>query len=168
MPHFLLDWFSHVSVTDVVTWSGVAAGLALGVVVGAGVLAHLGLKSRTTYELIPDSAFDPAPGPVLLTAAQLARARRAVSMLPRSASAVRVSLVGEGDGLLRYRMSVPDYARAVLHTALWPGVEPLAPGESPATSAPPRFHPDTGPAFAGLNEGGGSSPSASAPCCAPS
>ena len=156
IPSFLLEWLHALSVTAVMTWSGVAAGLALSVVGAAGVLTHLGLKSRTTFELIPDSAFDPPPGSVLLTAAQLARARRAVSLLPRSASAVRVSLVGDGDGLLRYRMSVPDYARAVLKTALWPGVEPLPPGQSPATSAPPRFHPDTGPAFAELTEAGGS------------
>ncbi len=159
LPH-LQEWFSHVTVTAVATWSGAAAGLALGVVGVYALLAHLGLKTRVTYELIPDSVFDPAPGPVLLTATQLARARRAVSLLPRSASAVRVTLAGDGDGLLRYRLSVPDHARPVLHAALWPGVAPLAPGESPATSAPPRFHPD--PDEPGGDSGdsgdGGSSP----------
>lgn len=156
-PYFLLEWFSHVTVTAIAAWSGVTAGVALGVVIVHGVLTHLGLKTRATYELIPDSVFDPTPGPVLQAVAQLARARRAVSLLPRSASAVRVSLAGDGDGLLRYRMSVPDYARAVLKTALWPGVAPLAPGESPATAAPPRFHPDE-PVDAGGRDGESSSP----------
>lgn len=154
---FLREWSTHVSVTAIATWSGVAAGLACGVVCVYALLTHLGLKTRATYELIPDSAFDPPPGPVLLTASQLARARRAVSLLPRSASAVRVTLAGDGDGLLRYRMSVPDHARPVLKAALWPGVEPLAPGESPATSAPPRFHPDEKTPGA-QREAGGSSP----------
>jgi hypothetical protein len=158
LPQDLLEWCNNVTVSDIVTWCGAAAGLALGVVGVYALLTQLGLKSRETFELIPDSAFDPQPGPVLLTAAQLARARRAVSLLPRSASAVRVTLAGDGDGVLRYRMSVPAYARAVLRVALWPGVEPLAPGETPATSAPPRFHPEE-PVDALHDRPGGTSPS---------
>lgn len=160
LPYSILEWFTHLTVTTIVTWCGAAAGLACGVVCVYALLTHLGLKTRVTYELIPDSLFDPTPGPVLQAAAQLARARRAVSLLPRSASAVRVTLAGDGDGLLRYRMSVPEYAQAVLRTALWPGVEPLAPGESPATSAPPRFHPE--PVDAPDGAQGGSTPSPTA------
>ncbi|MEU1813002.1 type IV secretion system DNA-binding domain-containing protein [Micromonospora aurantiaca (nom. illeg.)] len=105
-------------------------------------LLRRGLRERVTVELVPDAAFDPSADQVRYVSAQLARARRAVSVLPRSSAAVRVTLAAEGDGLLRYRMSVPRYAEAVLLSAGLPGVSPVEPGFT--DPGPPRFQPVEG------------------------
>jgi hypothetical protein len=102
-----------VPIGAVVEWA-TAASVAVLVVAGGvyALLLRAALNDRFTVELLPSTEFDPDPAPILLAATQLARARRAVTLLPPAATALRITLAGAGDGLLRYRMSVPGYARA--------------------------------------------------------
>ncbi len=129
-----MGWATAVSVAVLVVAGGVYA-----------LLLRSALNDRFTVELLPSTEFDPDPTPVLLAATQLARARRAVTLQPRAAAAVRVTLAGAGDGLLRYRMSVPGYARAVLRTALPAGVELVELGGGGDLATVPRFHPQWPP-----------------------
>jgi len=124
----LSDQLKTVPVTTVLQLCGVALVVILAVAVLRHVMTRYGLKTRVVYELLPDSSFDPTPEQVRLVSAQLARARRAVSLLPRRATALRVTLAGDHDGLLRYRMSVPWYAEPVLRSATWPAVSVVEPG----------------------------------------
>ncbi len=107
----------------------VAVGSALAVV---AVLAlrrwgtGRALSRRVRVQMVPTDGFDPDVEAVLRFAAGLGRSRRAVrGLLEGPASAVRVRLVNDPDGRLRYEVELPEHARGVLATAGYEEVQLL-------------------------------------------
>lgn len=99
--------------------------LTAAVVVGAAalvlrvVLVRRALRSRVRVELLPSEGFDPQAEAVVRFASQLARTRRMVlGWFDRPASAVRLQLATEGDGLVHYTAEVPRRALPALQAAL--------------------------------------------------
>ncbi|WP_158933571.1 hypothetical protein [Streptomyces sp. NRRL S-1868] len=117
-------------------WSWVAAHavelLVLGVLAGvAGAAVRLawrrrvcaGLRNRCRVELVPSSSFDPGRAEIEWFAERLAAASAAAGALPRRASAVRVWMGGDAEGLLAYRVEGPEHAASVLRTSAYAEVE---------------------------------------------
>jgi len=78
------------------------------------------LRSRVQFELLPADTFDPSLDAIRRFAAQLVRIRRGflIGWLERSGSAVRILIAPDKDGVLRYRLEVPERARIALEAAL--------------------------------------------------
>jgi hypothetical protein len=103
---------------------GLAAALALMALVAVVLLARSvacrrTLAERVTVELVPTDSFAPAPEAVLRFAAGLGRSRRLLrGSLDAPASAVRLALVTDQDGRMRYRVTLPGHAAGALRTAV--------------------------------------------------
>ena len=84
------------------------------------VLSRRALRSRVRFELLPADTFDPSLDAIRRFAAQLARTRRGflLGWLERPGSAVRILIAPDGQGVLRYRLEVPERARTALEAAL--------------------------------------------------
>jgi hypothetical protein len=84
------------------------------------VLTRRSLRSRVQVELVPADTFDPTPDAIRRFASQLARTRRGflLGWLERPASAVRILISPDTQGILRYRLEIPERARAALAAAL--------------------------------------------------
>lgn len=76
------------------------------------------LRHRVGVVLVPADSFDADPEAVVRFASGLARTRRISDILCARACAVRVGLDADADGMLRYRIELPEHARASLRTAL--------------------------------------------------
>ena len=84
------------------------------------ILTRRSLRSRVLVELVPADTFDPTPDAIRRFASQLARTRRGflLGWLERPASAVRILITPDTQGVLRYRLEVPERARPALAAAL--------------------------------------------------
>jgi hypothetical protein len=84
------------------------------------LLTRRALRSRVQFELLPADTFDPSLDAIRRFAAQLVRTRRGflLGWLERPGSAVRVLIAPDRQGVLRYRLEVPERARAALSAAL--------------------------------------------------
>ena len=108
------------------------------VLVAAAVARWLAVRRalvrRVAVELVPGEDFDPVPEAIERFAAQLARARPVGWRLIAPATAVRVLLGTDRDGVVRYTLHGPPGSRRTLETALaaYEGVELHDP---PATAA---------------------------------
>ncbi len=100
------------------------AGVALPLAVALGslrvVLTRRALRSRVQFELLPADTFDPSLDAIRRFASQLARTRRGflLGWLERPGSAVRILIAPDRQGILRYRLEVPERARTSLGAAL--------------------------------------------------
>lgn len=104
--------------TDSLLLSGGALSVVLMAVVGRRLACRRALRERVTFTLVPTDRFAPDVETVLRFASGLARARRAIgARLFAPASAVRVRLDTDDDGLVRYRITVPAHAAGALRTA---------------------------------------------------
>ena len=113
----------------------VVVGIALVAAAVARWLAvRRALARRVAVELVPGEDFDPAPEAIERFAAQLARARPVGWRLIAPATAVRILLSTDPDGVVRYTLHGPPGSRRTLETALaaYDGVELHDP---PATAA---------------------------------
>jgi hypothetical protein len=99
-------------------------GIALPLAVALGSLRLLlirqALRSRVQFELLPADTFDPSLDAIRRFAAQLIRTRRGflLGWLERPGSAVRILIAPDRQGVLRYRLEVPERARTALGAAL--------------------------------------------------
>jgi hypothetical protein len=99
-------------------------GIALPLAVVLGCLRLLltrrALRSRVQFELLPADTFDPSLDAIRRFAAQLIRTRRGflLGWLERPGSAVRILIAPDRQGVLRYRLEVPERARTALAAAL--------------------------------------------------
>ncbi len=84
------------------------------------LLTRRALRSRVQFELLPADTFDPSPDAIRRFASQLARTRRGflLGWLERPGSAVRILIAPDRQGILRYRLEVPERARIALGAAL--------------------------------------------------
>jgi hypothetical protein len=84
------------------------------------VLSRRAVRSRVQLELLPADTFDPSLDAIRRFASQLARTRRGflLGWLERPGSAVRILLAADEQGVLRYRLEVPERARTALSAAL--------------------------------------------------
>jgi hypothetical protein len=84
------------------------------------VLVRRALRSRVQFELLPADTFDPSLDAIRRFASQLTRTRRGflIGWLERSGSAVRILISPDREGVLRYRLEVPERARVALEAAL--------------------------------------------------
>jgi hypothetical protein len=84
------------------------------------VLSRRALRSRVQLELLPADTFDPSLDAIRRFAGQLARTRRGflLGWLERPGSAVRILIAPDEQGVLRYRLEVPERARTALAAAL--------------------------------------------------
>jgi hypothetical protein len=84
------------------------------------VLSRRALRSRVQFELLPADTFDPSLDAIRRFARQLARTQRGflLGWLERSGSAVRILIAPDQQGVLRYRLEVPERARTALAAAL--------------------------------------------------
>ena len=84
------------------------------------VLTRRSLRSRVQVELRPADTFDPSPDAIRRFASQLARTRRGffLGWLERPASAVRILVAPDTQGVVHYRLEVPERARPALLAAL--------------------------------------------------
>ena len=104
--------------------------VVVGIVLAAAAVARWlavrrALARRVTVELVPGEDFDPAPEAIERFAAQLARARPVGWRLIAPATAVRILLSTDPDGVVRYTLHGPPGSRQTLETALvaYDGVE---------------------------------------------
>lgn len=96
-----------------------AAAVALGVAAARAAVTRRTLRSRVRLLVVPTETLDPSPEAVVSLAAQLARSRRAVlGWLDARASAVRVLIRPDGDGMVGYELEVPARARPTLEAAV--------------------------------------------------
>jgi hypothetical protein len=93
---------------------------ALVAVIAARVVAtRRSLRSRTRLVVLAPDTFDPSLDAVMRFAAQLSRVRRLVGgWLDPRARAVRVLLDADGEGRMRYSLSVPERALPAVRSAL--------------------------------------------------
>jgi hypothetical protein len=105
---------------DLLPLLGSALLIALALVSLRLVLSRRALRSRVQFELLPADTFDPSLDAIRRFAVQLARTRRGflLGWLERSGSAVRILIVPDRQGVLRYRLEVPERARTALGAAL--------------------------------------------------
>src|ERR1035437_2890796 len=98
---------------------GVLVLLLLGLTACRVVASRRSLASRTRLVVLAPDTFDPSVDAVLRCAAQLSRVRRLVGgwFDPR-ARAVRVLLDCDGEGRMRYSLSVPERALPAVRSAL--------------------------------------------------
>jgi hypothetical protein len=83
------------------------------------VASRRSLASRTRLVVLAPDSFDPSVDAVLRCAAQLSRVRRLVGgWLDPRARAVRVLLDCDGEGRMRYSLSVPERALPAVRSAL--------------------------------------------------
>jgi hypothetical protein len=84
------------------------------------VFSRRALRSRRQFELLPADTFDPSLNAIRRFAGQLARTRRGflLGWLERPGSAVRILIAPDRQGVLRYRLEVPERARTALAAAL--------------------------------------------------
>ena len=93
--------------------------LAVVVIAARVVASRRSLRSRTRLVVLAPDSFDPSTDAVLRFAAQLSRVRRAVGgWLDPRARAVRVLLDADGEGRMRYSLSVPERALPAVQSAL--------------------------------------------------
>jgi hypothetical protein len=91
---------------------------ALGLLLLRALLIRRTLRSRLRFLALPAESFDPSPQAVVRFAAQLGRLRRSVGgFIDAPALGLRVLLVQDEDGRLRYLYEVPGRARALLRSA---------------------------------------------------
>jgi hypothetical protein len=76
------------------------------------------VRGRVSIEVIPGEQFEPSPEAIERFASQLARVRRAGGWLTGPASAVRVLIACDRDGVVRYVLQAPHGSRATLEAAL--------------------------------------------------
>lgn len=81
------------------------------------VVTRRALRRRARLVLVPADSFNPDPEAVIRFAAGLGRVRRLRDVLTARASAVRVRLDTDAEGLLRYTVELPEHARASLRSA---------------------------------------------------
>ncbi len=105
---------------DLLPLLGSAMFTALVLAVLRFALSHRALRSRVQFELLPAETFDPSLDAIRRFASQLARTRRGflVGWLERPGSAVRILIAPDRQGVLRYRLEVPERARAALGATL--------------------------------------------------
>jgi hypothetical protein len=84
------------------------------------VLTRRSLRSRFRVELLPADTFDPSPDAIRRFASQLTRTRCGflTGWLERPASAVRILISPDEQGVLHYSLEVPERARTALAAAL--------------------------------------------------
>jgi hypothetical protein len=84
------------------------------------LLTRRALRSRVQFELLPADTFDPSLDAIRRFASQLARTRRGflLGWLERPGSAVRILIAPDRQGVLHYRLEVPQRARTALAAAL--------------------------------------------------
>lgn len=118
--------------------SAVLAGLA--VACGRVLLSRRALRSRVQFELLPADTFDPSLDAIRRFAGQLVRTRRGflLGWLERPGSAVRVLIAPDAQGVVRYRLEVPERARTALAAAL------TAYSQLEARECKPPAFPDAG------------------------
>src|ERR1700730_14615183 len=98
---------------------GVLVLLLLGLSASRVVASRRSLASRTRLVVLAPDSFDPSLDAVLRCAAQLSRVRRLVGgWLDPRARAVRVLLASDGEGRMRYSLSVPGRALPAVRSAL--------------------------------------------------
>jgi len=95
-----------------------AAGAAAAVACLRWLAVRWALRGRVSIEVIPGEQFDPSPEAIERFVSQLARARRPGGWLTRPATAVRVLITCDPDGLVHYLLQAPRGAHATLETAL--------------------------------------------------
>lgn len=114
----------------VVPWGLAAVGAVLLVsvlvVAWRATAERAQLGSRVAVTLLPTESFDPSLASVVRLSAQLARVRPAVSLSPRRASALRLSVRTGPDGRVVHQISGPARAASVLRSASYPQVELMA------------------------------------------
>jgi hypothetical protein len=103
-------------------------------------LTRRAVRSRVQFELLPADTFDPSLDAIRRFAGQLARTRRGflLGWLERPGSAVRILIAADENGVLHYRMEVPERARPALAAAL------TAYSELEARQCDPLAFPETG------------------------
>lgn len=128
----------------VVPWGLAAVGAVLlvsvVVVAGRATAERAQLRGRVAVTMLPTESFDPSMASVMRLSAQLARVRPAVSLSPRHASALRLTVRTGPDGRVVHQVSGPARAASVLRSAVYPQVELMAADvdESvPSLSVPP-------------------------------
>jgi hypothetical protein len=106
--------------TDDLPLLGSALLIALAVACLRLVLSRRALRSRVQFELLPADTFDPSIDAIRRFAGQLARTRRGflLGWLERPGSAVRILIAPDEQGVLHYRLEVPERARSALAAAL--------------------------------------------------
>jgi hypothetical protein len=84
------------------------------------VFVRRALRSRVQIELLPADTFEPSLDAIRRFAGQLARTRRGflLGWLERPGSAVRILIAPDDQGVLRYRLEIPERARSALAAAL--------------------------------------------------
>jgi hypothetical protein len=105
---------------DLLPLLGIALPLAIALGSLRAVLTLRALRSRVQFELLPADTFDPSLDAIRRFAGQLARTRRGflLGWLERPGSAVRILIAPDRQGVLRYRLEVPERARTALAAAL--------------------------------------------------
>jgi hypothetical protein len=105
---------------DLLPSLGSALLIALALALLRLVLSRRALRSRVQFELLPADTFDPSLDAIRRFAAQLTRTRRGflIGWLERPGSAVRILIAPDQQGVLRYRLEVPERARTALGAAL--------------------------------------------------
>ncbi|MFZ2050407.1 MAG: hypothetical protein WAU69_05685 [Solirubrobacteraceae bacterium] len=105
---------------DLLPLLGAALLIALALASLRLVFARRALRSRVQFELLPADTFDPSLDAIRRFAGQLARTRRGflLGWLERPGSAVRILIAPDRQGVLRYRLEVPERARTALDAAL--------------------------------------------------
>jgi hypothetical protein len=122
---------------------GLAATVSVLVAVLRERAIRRALASRAVIDLVPSDEFDPTPEDIEQLVAGLGRVRPRGGWLTRPASAVRLELLTDADGLLRMRVSCAGHSATSLEAALaaFPDVEIHQPSDEPppSTSRPRRI-----------------------------